>query len=71
MPDVVLNASVATNGQACVMNCCTSLPYSMSYNPAENAVLLCSRASNVENSTYDLYAIPRDADSQNPDGKTS
>ena len=83
----------------------------MSYNPAENAVLLCTvrmnivldksryriktpwttvnfwstfdniyfylnympncfslqRASNVENSTYDLYAIPKDSDSQNPD----
>lgn len=29
--------------------------YSMSYNAAENAVLLCTRATNVENSTYDLY----------------
>lgn len=27
------------------------------------------RASNLENSTYDLYTIPKDADSQNPDGK--
>ena len=26
------------------------------------------RASNLENSTYDLYTIPKDADSQNPDG---
>ncbi|KAL5010139.1 hypothetical protein ScPMuIL_012444 [Solemya velum] len=41
--------------------------YSMSYNPAENAVLLCSRASNPENSTYDLYSIPKSSDSQNPD----
>ncbi|XP_067685540.1 coatomer subunit alpha-like [Haliotis asinina] len=41
--------------------------YSMSYNPAENGVLLCTRTSNVENSTYDLYAIPKDSDSQNPD----
>ncbi|XP_013382389.1 coatomer subunit alpha isoform X2 [Lingula anatina] len=41
--------------------------YSMSYNPAENSVLLCTRASNVENSTYDLYVIPKDSDSQNPD----
>ncbi|KAK3106032.1 hypothetical protein FSP39_011311 [Pinctada imbricata] len=41
--------------------------YSMSYNPAENAVLLCNRASNPENSTYDLYAIPKSSDSQNPD----
>lgn len=41
--------------------------FSMSYNPAENAVLLCTRASNLENSTYDLYSIPKDSDSQNPD----
>lgn len=68
----------------------------MSYNPAENAVLLCTvsivdssvclvksmlicvfvhfflfpfqRATNLENSTYDLYSIPRESDSQNPDG---
>ncbi|XP_022914728.1 coatomer subunit alpha [Onthophagus taurus] len=37
--------------------------YSMSFNPAENAVLLCTRATLVENSTYDLYSIPKDADS--------
>uniref|UniRef100_A0ACB8G8D4 Uncharacterized protein n=1 Tax=Sphaerodactylus townsendi TaxID=933632 RepID=A0ACB8G8D4_9SAUR len=41
--------------------------FNMSYNPAENTVLLCTRASNLENSTYDLYTIPKDADSQNPD----
>ncbi|XP_057244480.1 coatomer subunit alpha-like, partial [Malurus melanocephalus] len=41
--------------------------FNMSYNPAENSVLLCTRASNLENSTYDLYTIPKDADSQNPD----
>lgn len=29
------------------------------------------RASNLENSTYDLYTIPKDADSQNPDGGCS
>merc|ERR550532_1358249 len=39
----------------------------MSYNPAENAVLLCTRASNLENSTYDLYQVPKDSDGQNPD----
>lgn len=71
--------------------------FSMSYNPAENAVLLCTvsstaakplkalsynfsgqfsnsfyslqRATNLENSTYDLYSIPKESDSQNPDGK--
>ncbi len=41
--------------------------YSMSYNPAENAVILCTRTSNLENSVYDLYTIPKDSDSQNPD----
>ncbi len=25
------------------------------------------RTANLENSTYDLYAIPKDADAQNPD----
>ena len=41
--------------------------YSMSYNPAENAVILCTRTTNLENSVYDLYTIPKDSDSQNPD----
>lgn len=41
--------------------------FSMSYNPAENAVVLCTRTSNLENSVYDLYTIPKDSDSQNPD----
>jgi len=44
---------------------------SMSYNPAENAVLLCTRTSNVENSSYDLYSIPKDSDSQNPESPES
>ena len=39
----------------------------MSYNPAENAVLLCTRMANIENSAYDLYIIPKDSDSQNPE----
>lgn len=38
----------------------------MSYNPAENAVLLVTRTSNIENSTYDLYKIPKESDTQNP-----
>ena len=41
--------------------------YSMSYNAAENAVLLCTRATNVENSTYDLYQVPKSSDANNPD----
>lgn len=39
----------------------------MSFNPAENAVLLCTHTTNVENSTYDLYAVPKETDSSNPD----
>lgn len=43
--------------------------YSMSYNPAENAVLLSTRVnSNLDNCCYDLYFIPKDSDSSNPDG---
>nr|CAD7196149.1 unnamed protein product [Timema douglasi] len=50
----------------------TGIPvYSMSYNPAENSVLLCTRTVNVENSSYDLYTIPKDSDSQNPDAPES
>jgi len=47
--------------------------YSMSYNQAENAVLLCTRASNAENSTYDLYAMPKEDSngSDSPEGKRS
>merc|ERR1711970_562727 len=41
--------------------------YSMSYNAAENAVLPCTRAQNVENSTYDLYQVPKTSDASNPD----
>lgn len=41
--------------------------YSMSYNPAENSVLLVTRSSNLENSVYDLYSIPKESDGQNPD----
>ncbi|CAD5114426.1 DgyrCDS3559 [Dimorphilus gyrociliatus] len=45
--------------------------YSMSFNPAENAVLLTTRASSPENSVYDLYGVPKDSDSQNPDAPDS
>jgi coatomer protein complex subunit alpha (xenin) len=42
--------------------------YSMSYNPAENAVLLTTRPTNIENSVYDLYQMPKtSSDSSNPD----
>lgn len=39
--------------------------FSMSYNPALNAILLCTRTSNMENSTYDLYNIPKESESNN------
>ncbi|XP_037043594.1 coatomer subunit alpha isoform X2 [Bradysia coprophila] len=38
--------------------------HSMSYNPALNAILLCTRTANLENSTYDLYSIPKESESQ-------
>lgn len=41
-----------------------SPPHSMSYNPALNAILICTRTTNLENSTYDLYSIPKDSDAQ-------
>lgn len=41
--------------------------FSMSYNPAENAVLLNTRTANPDNSTYDLCMVPKDYDPQNPD----
>lgn len=34
-----------------------------------NALYRLQRATNLENSTYDLYSIPKESDSQNPDGK--
>ncbi|KFM76440.1 Coatomer subunit alpha, partial [Stegodyphus mimosarum] len=38
--------------------------FSLSYNHVENAVLICTRTSNVDNSTYDLYMIPKEVDAQ-------
>lgn len=40
--------------------------HSMSYNPALNAILICTRTPNLENSTYDLYSIPKESDSNQP-----
>eukprot|EP00096_Caligus_rogercresseyi_P012653 TRINITY_DN536_c0_g1_i4.p1 TRINITY_DN536_c0_g1~~TRINITY_DN536_c0_g1_i4.p1 ORF type:complete len:1250 (+),score=425.50 TRINITY_DN536_c0_g1_i4:124-3873(+) len=49
--------------------------YSISYNPAENSILCCTRSSNIENSTYDLYFLPKETDSGSspdaPEGKRS
>ncbi|XP_045595486.1 coatomer subunit alpha isoform X1 [Procambarus clarkii] len=45
--------------------------HSMSFNPAENAVLLTTRTHNMDNSNYDLYQIPKDSDPQNPDSPDS
>ncbi|CAF1023866.1 unnamed protein product [Didymodactylos carnosus] len=45
--------------------------FSMSYNPAENAILLTTRVpSQLDNSIYDLYVVPKESSestSQNPD----
>ena len=43
--------------------------FNMSYNPAENAVLLSTRtAGNLDNCCYDLYYVPKDSgDSSTPD----
>lgn len=49
--------------------------YSMSYNPAENSILLTTRVpAQPDTSIYDLYTIPKDAgesanSQQNPDGE--
>lgn len=42
-----------------------TMPHSMSYNPALNAMLVCTRTANLENSTYDLYTIPKESESGN------
>ena len=34
--------------------------YALSFNPAENAVLVATRTTNLENSVYDHYTIPKD-----------
>ncbi|XP_062521183.1 coatomer subunit alpha-like [Corticium candelabrum] len=39
----------------------------MSYNPAENAVLLTTNTGNADSSSYELYNIPKEFDSANPD----
>nr|NVI69591.1 coat protein (coatomer) alpha [Cucujiformia] len=46
--------------------------YRMSFNPAENAVLLSTRTSNTDNSTYDLYTIPKEQerDDQIPEAES-
>ncbi|XP_028409104.1 coatomer subunit alpha-like [Dendronephthya gigantea] len=42
--------------------------FSLSYNPAENCILLVqSSSSNSDNSAYELHAVPKEYDSSNPD----
>ncbi len=36
--------------------------HSISYNPAEKSVLVVTRAANLDNSIYELYPVPVDAD---------
>lgn len=46
--------------------------YSISYNQAENAVLVCTRSTGtVESSTYDLYFVSQDSDGDKPETKRS
>jgi len=45
--------------------------HSMSYNPAENSVLLTTRTYNLESSSYDLYTLPKETDGQTPDSADS
>ncbi|XP_033100225.1 coatomer subunit alpha-like [Anneissia japonica] len=40
---------------------------SMSYNQAENAILVITRTPQVDNSTYDLYQVPKNVDASSPD----
>lgn len=39
--------------------------YNVSFNPAENSVLLCTRSCNLDNSIYDLYVVPKEQDREN------
>ncbi|VVC28200.1 WD40-repeat-containing domain,Anaphase-promoting complex subunit 4, WD40 domain,Coatomer alpha [Cinara cedri] len=42
------------------LRCTGRVPiYSISYNPAFDAMLVCTRNTNSENSTYDLYNVPK------------
>lgn len=55
-----------TTNQSVVMQLRSGLKspvYSMSFNPALNAILICTRTPSMENSTYDLYSIPKEAES--------
>ena len=47
--------------------------YSISYNPAENSVLVVTRVPNLENSSYDLYSVPTEGSSGHaiPEGTDS
>jgi coatomer protein complex subunit alpha (xenin) len=44
-----------------------SSPHNLSYNPAENAIIICSNTNNIETAFYELFAIPRDIDPSNPE----
>jgi len=41
--------------------------YSMSYNPAENAILLTTRTTSTDCGSYELYQIPTETNSSQPD----
>lgn len=43
--------------------------HTLSYNPAENAILVCTRSSNPEYCIYDLYIIPKEVKSEPPEAR--
>ena len=45
--------------------------HSLYYNPAANAVLITTRTTNLDNSIYDLYVVPKDSDGHNPEAPES
>lgn len=45
--------------------------YSVSFNPAESCALICTRSANLENSTYDLYAIAKEQQDREGGGALS
>lgn len=65
----LLKLDFATTNQTAIMQLrggSKSPVHSMSYNPALNAILICTRSTNLDNSTYDLYSIPKETDSNQP-----
>ena len=41
----------------------------LAYNPAENAVLVCSNTTNAESAYYELFQVPKNTESSSTDCK--